>query len=48
MKIEYKQINIEEENLDIPKNINDAPFDFFSLFIDKEYLLKIEKIQMII
>lgn len=43
MKIEYKQTNIEEESLDIPKNINNTPYGFFSLFIDKEYLLKIEK-----
>ena len=43
MKIEYEQINIEEESLNIPKNINNSPYGFFSLFIDKEYLLKIEK-----
>ena len=43
MKIEYEQINIEEESLNIPKNINNIPYGFFSLFIDKEYILKIEK-----
>ena len=43
MKIEYEQINIEEGSLNFPKTINNSPYGFFSLFIDKEYLLKIEK-----
>ena len=41
--IETEQIYIEEESLNIPKNINNSPYSFFSLFIDKECILKIEK-----
>ena len=33
MKIEYKTINIEKESIDIPENINNNPYEFFSLFL---------------
>ena len=48
MKYDVESLNLlwklnKEESLNIPKNINNSPYGFFGLFINKEYLLKIEK-----